>query len=517
LLASKGTCDTGAVPASSMGPANNWAEIANPQNLNVTFDFDVYSRNNQLLGHFRKTLPARSQTHVFLNQYIGESNVGYFRVQCVNQNTPLLVQSLFYGRTEGSSARIAWAYSSQAKQGVVLTNKYFAYNTYLGAANWLKLFNTVSDLAKTSIFTPEGSAITHNYSSISFSGTLDVPVHEQSGFNFFGLTKVEQALDTSSAELIRVYPTKAGTVGYIMNVPSLVPSVKSIVAPTSSTSSSHQASYDFYHNVYLPAVNVAPGWTGNHNSCNPGSLSPTFLSAALARVNYFRAMAGLNSDIVWDSNYNQKAQAAALVISVNNNLTHSPPSSSVCYSADALTGAQKSDITKTYLGAEAINIFIEDPGFGNYAVGHRRWILYPGQQKMGIGSVLSGGSGKPAATALYVVGSFVNRKQDVAWPPPGYVPYPVVYQRWSYSKASADFNNATIHVTVNGVRTQYQRASLISGYGDNTIVWSPSMVFPPPNLVTYHVEIGNFFIPSQPGVAQSVEYDVHVFNPNVAP
>jgi hypothetical protein len=247
LLASAGTCDSGPVPASTMGPALNWGEIANPSTSKATVSVEVYSRNATLLTKFNRTLLPLSQYHIFLNQYLGENNIGFFRVKCAGTNNPVLSQSLFYGRLNSKSNNVEWAYASQAK-GAEETDKqavFVPFNTYLGAANWLKLFNPSQDMVETDLFGPTGFALVNNFSRLRFSGAFDVGIHEQTGFNYYGLAKVKRNIEDSLTELIRVFPRKDGMPGYIMNVPAAAyfeSSSGSQIPPASSSSSSSSTS-----------------------------------------------------------------------------------------------------------------------------------------------------------------------------------------------------------------------------------------------------------------------------------
>ena len=72
------------------------------------------------------------------------------------------------------------------------------------------------------------------------------------------------------------------------------------------------------------------------------------------------------------------------------------------------------------------------------------------------------------------------RPQDtpefIAWPPEGFIPNQVVYPRWSFSIASADFNNTEISMRYkNGESISVQQEELDSNYGDATIVWVPNI------------------------------------------
>ena len=80
---------------------------------------------------------------------------------------------------------------------------------------------------------------------------------------------------------------------------------------------SREDSLTFYLDHYAAWESAAAGWTGNHASCNPGSTSLDFRDAVLHRTNYFRAMAGIPATVTLKDEYNAKAQAAALMMSVN--------------------------------------------------------------------------------------------------------------------------------------------------------------------------------------------------------
>lgn len=280
-------------------------------------------------------------------------------------------------------------------------------------------------------------------------------------------------------------------------------------------------SLSFYQSQYLMASNPPINWTGAHASCNPGTTGGDFRSAILRRINYFRAMAGVPDNIVFSPSSTEKAQAAALMMSVNRALSHTPPSSWLCYSDLGASGAGSANL---YLGAynwNAITGYIQDPGTGNYAVGHRRWILYPQTQEMGTGDIPPV-SGYPSANALVVFDSHlweqrpVTRDEFVAWPPPGYVPYPVVFGRWSFSYANANFNSATVSMTSGGINIPVSQSPVVNGYGENTLVWIPAgmthqSLWPKPSSDTlYTVNIQNVMMDN---VARSFTYDVIIFDP----
>ncbi len=281
----------------------------------------------------------------------------------------------------------------------------------------------------------------------------------------------------------------------------------------------------FYLTYYQGTTAPPIAWTGDCSSCNAGTTASGFKDFVLLRLNYFRAMAGAPAQVSFLDAYSAKAQQAALMMSVNNSLSHAPPTTWLCYTADGAEAAGSSDLYLGVYGAEAITGYIRDPGANNGAVGHRRWILYPQTQNMGTGDIPpSGGS---AANALWVFDSHMwearpaTREEFVAWPPPGYVPYQVVFPRWSFSYPSADFSLASIGMTQGTQNVPLVQETVRTGYGENTIVWVVNGMtdwqsWPQPAADTvYRVTVSNVLIAGNP---RSFTYDVIVMDPNsVAP
>ena len=107
LLAKPGSCDSSILPASSMGNAFNWGEVANPTSRAITVELKVTDRNGALFDEQRQTIAPRSQFHLFLNRVIGANNVGLLQVRCVDHQVGdrVIAQSLYYGRNSLGSAK----------------------------------------------------------------------------------------------------------------------------------------------------------------------------------------------------------------------------------------------------------------------------------------------------------------------------------------------------------------------------------------------------------------------------
>lgn len=280
----------------------------------------------------------------------------------------------------------------------------------------------------------------------------------------------------------------------------------------------------FFNTVHASSDGVASGWQGDLAGCVAGDTSAAFKAAMVRRINWYRAMAGMPAAVELDATFNRKAQQSALMMAANRSLSHNPPASWKCYTSDGAEGAGKSNIYLGSFGPNAISGYILDPGSGNSAVGHRRWILYPQTRFMGVGDV-DGAIAGTASNSLWVQDANIwsarpaVRDDFIAWPPKGYVPYQTVYPRWSLSYPKADFSAARVTMTENGQPMATQLEAIANGYGENTLVWLPgnyrdgSRWQKPAADTVYQVTIDNVKVN---GAAKSFSYSVTVFDPAVA-
>lgn len=277
--------------------------------------------------------------------------------------------------------------------------------------------------------------------------------------------------------------------------------------PSLRVNTTHRAEVvDFYFSSYRRFEGVPMEWTGSQDECRPGATSQQHMEATLHRINFYRAICGLPGNIRFDESLNDKCQQAALMMSKEGRLSHTPSSDWACFTADGKLAASKSNLHLGREGTFAIDGYMDDPGEQNYAVGHRRWILYPPQVTMGSGSVGAQGNYRPAQ-ALWVTAPFGTRPSEpswVAWPSPGYFPYallPHSSRRWSFSMPNADFSKASVFVTQNGVALTNSIEHLAKGYGDNTLVWKLSPPSPftvsladtPISVLVSNVLLGNTY------------------------
>lgn len=244
--------------------------------------------------------------------------------------------------------------------------------------------------------------------------------------------------------------------------------------PIETENIERQAALELYQDYYVAASTSTSDvlWTGDETTCTPGSVPQETKDKILARLSYFRKAAGLNNTISENSQKSEKAQAAALMMHVNGSLEHYPPDTWECFSEAGKEAAANSLLTTTS-GTPAIDSYIKDQGAENGPVGHRRWLLWPRLQEIGIGNT-------DGYNAIWVIGNPGTPPADapefIAWPPEGYVPKQVAYPRWSFSIADADFEDTEVSMKyLNGSGIDVQIEELSSAYADNTIVWQPDL------------------------------------------
>jgi uncharacterized protein YkwD len=304
-------------------------------------------------------------------------------------------------------------------------------------------------------------------------------------------------------------PADIGTNQTLPDTATTNPPPSSLAPTTTTTAPPVDYTKDFIDTSNLDAVRFAWNslrqrptnklqWSGSVAECVPGTTNDAFKNDVLHRTQWFRAMAGVNPQILLDPALSSFAQSAALVMRANNDLSHYPDSSWECFSEDAYEGASNSNLYLGRNGEKSIVGYIEDPGPDNLPVGHRRWILSPFLKRIGTGDT-------PNTNALFVADDIDSkstpfvREPDgfVMWPPRGFVPRQMIFPRWSVSHPTANFDDATVVVRHNGKTHNFAKPFV---GGDNygrmnslTFEWRRPDSESPVEIEVSNVSIGGVF------------------------
>lgn len=267
---------------------------------------------------------------------------------------------------------------------------------------------------------------------------------------------------------------------------------------------------DFKDN-YLGTEHSDVGWTGSVAGCNAGTITQITYEKVTRRVNYFRRLVGVHDNIVMKQEYSAKCQEAALMFKANNTISHYPPASWTCFTANGEEAAGKSNIAIGFHSVNAVSAYIDDFGANNKPVGHRRWILYSQANAIGEGST-------PNTNALWIwdwlPSAPAGTPEFIAYPAKGYFPAPLVFDRWSFSKPNVNFTNASVSMKdASGANVTVDVIDKTTvGAGDNTIVWEPANINTSgPGDVKYTVTVSGLT-----GNPSSYTYDVVIVQPTTS-
>lgn len=158
----------------------------------------------------------------------------------------------------------------------------------------------------------------------------------------------------------------------------------------------------------------------------PGSITPAFSRDALHATQFVRSIAGLSTELTIDPIFQKDAQAAALVLAVNNEgLSHYPQhiaNMDAKLFKQGYEGAGTSNIAYGYWSiADSIlyGYMADEDDVNREDVGHRRWILNPHLKRVGFGFAVSEQKNRP-----YSVMKIVDAEEQRMAQPPNYITWP---------------------------------------------------------------------------------------------
>ncbi|MES2921603.1 MAG: hypothetical protein V4819_08655 [Verrucomicrobiota bacterium] len=310
----------------------------------------------------------------------------------------------------------------------------------------------------------------------------------------------------------------------------------------------------FWHAVYQASEGYEKriNWTGNYSG-NNGTISDDFVNDVERRVNYFRAMCGVHSDVVVSSNSTvtiestdpfkpssstlkaKASQEAALMLVRNYNpqtgtdlaLSHNPPSHLTGWSTAAWNANSKGNFAFGLYGPGAITEYMVEQltsstltSSWNSLVGHRRWNLFPRATTFATGDQPGSSVSKPPTNVFYVLqkpSEMPDRPSGfVAYPAAGFFPVSINSPYWSLSRDGADFTFANVKMTdANGNAVPIRNIQRSTDYGDPAIVWEVS---PAVNIrsvakdTTFNVRVSGI---GGVGIPASHSYSVTLINPDL--
>jgi hypothetical protein len=210
-------------------------------------------------------------------------------------------------------------------------------------------------------------------------------------------------------------------------------------------------------------------WTAGAAQCDRGSLPEPTRAASIEWVNYYRGLVGL-APVTEAASDRAPAQACAVLLERNGQLSHTPPSSWACADLMSRDAAARSNLSGNpgfpMSPWYAVRGWIDEGRDLSDTLGHRRWILSPELHSMSYGQTASF-----ACMTLGLGARDARAPRWVAWPPPGWVPSAVMGTIWSLSKPGIGAPGTQVQVLRDGVALPVSMTVRRSGAGDDTISW----------------------------------------------
>jgi hypothetical protein len=246
-------------------------------------------------------------------------------------------------------------------------------------------------------------------------------------------------------------------------------------------------------------------WSGSVETCEVGDISATGRDNALRLFNLVRWLADLPA-VQTEEQRNQQAQACALMMHANDQLSHEPPEDWNCYSKLGADGAKTSNISSGPGVSSVLSYMIDDGNLTTF--GHRRIILSNELGPIGLGSTGQGG----ASCMQNIGGTGKADKAWMAWPSPGPFPIQAYNDRfgsldetgWSIQSKNIDLSGANVTITAGGAMQPVQVEQLTGNYGQaKAIRIAPQ---------GWQAEAGVSYSVSVTGVSAAIAYEVQLID-----
>jgi hypothetical protein len=243
-------------------------------------------------------------------------------------------------------------------------------------------------------------------------------------------------------------------------------------------------------------------WTGDVASCTAGDMGAAARANALRVVNLYRWLAAL-PPVVTDPTRDAQDQACALMMRANNMISHMPPATWTCYTADGATAAGSSNVSGGR-AVSSVDAYMIDSGNAT-TIGHRRWVLSNSLGPIGIG-------GTDRASCMWTLsGTGKAGKPWMAWPAAGTIPLQAVAPTrgttvdstgWTVQSDNINLAGAQVTVTVDGVAQPVTVTQLDANYGSRYAIRF--------NPMGWTTQAGKTYAVAVTGIPTAINYTVQI-------
>ncbi len=225
-------------------------------------------------------------------------------------------------------------------------------------------------------------------------------------------------------------------------------------------------------------------FTKTSATCDPGVLSRAGLDDTLTHLNMHRWLVGLGP-VSDDATLDDQDQKCAVMSAWNppGPQAHNPPPTSACYTSIGAGGAGSSNIAWGPGSPQgAIDQWLVDNG-NETTMGHRRWLLNPTLDPIGMGYYEGGTSfGSAACIGVFSGGNTGPHPTLYSLPSAGFAPIEVTQWIWSIHGSGLRTQNlaATVTRASDGANLAVTVLVMPDGYGEPAITldrqaWQPAV------------------------------------------
>ena len=241
-----------------------------------------------------------------------------------------------------------------------------------------------------------------------------------------------------------------------------------------------------WRSQWVPNARVIVSATGGStDTCTPFVTSAATLNATRSAINFARALSGV-APVTSVADTSRDAARSALILAANRMLTHTPGTSSRCYTAAGARTAKRSNIGLWASNAsdwrpsvgQIVAGYLTDPGADNVLAAHRIWLLRAAARSLPVGFAVSRAGGWTwVANDIIVLPSGADVRGGAkfhSWPAKGYFPLQLEPAgRWSLSSPNPriSFKRAHVRVTRNGKTVALARTKWSNSIGDHSLIW----------------------------------------------
>ncbi len=190
---------------------------------------------------------------------------------------------------------------------------------------------------------------------------------------------------------------------------------------------------------------AATGWKGISKRCEAGEMPDSTIEKVTDRINYFRTAAGVRDLVRFSQDKGEFCQEASVMYAPVGVFTREPtPETHICFTQGAAEAARYAQVVKDNNPAIAATVLVSDQK--SQELYNRQYILAPNAKYFGFGASENNSVFWMVAPGEKLADSSYYQKNFISWPPQGYCPNMLMFEKWSFSMYG-DLKDAKIEVS----------------------------------------------------------------------